>query len=319
MIVSGLRQKDLRVNAKMRKNVFLVALSLIGVFLSPLAVRSETVMEKIARTGTLTIGTQTDAIPYSYVNDRDELVGYSIDMIEQIRAAVEEHLGKPIKLQVVTPANFANSIENIETGKVDLACNTAFTWERDRIVDFSVSYALSGIRLLVPSNSTLGSPESLAGKRIGVQQQTIAESTIKLIQPGAILIPIGSVEDGLKALAAKQVDALAGDRIALAGINQTLKPNAYKITPEQSYANFAIACMFPQNNSSFANLVNHSLVKVMQGYVIGDPASVALIDRWFGKDGIVKINPELIKAFFEGIILTREQIPFPTPSSSTKP
>jgi polar amino acid transport system substrate-binding protein len=303
----------------MRKKLFIVALSLIGVFLSPLAARSETVMEKVARTGILTISTRTDAIPYAYVNDREELVGYSMDMIEQIRAAVEEQLGKPITLQVVTPTNFADTIESVENGKVDLACNTAFTWDRDRVVDFSVSYALSGIRLLVPSNSSLGSPESLAGKRIGVQQQTIAESTLKLIQPQAILIPIETVEDGLKALATKQVDALAGDRIALEGINQTLKPNAYKIMPDQSYANFAMACMFPQNNSSFASLVNHSLVKVMQGYVIGDPATVAMIDRWFGKDGIVKVDPELIKAFFEVIILTREQIPFPTAASSAKP
>lgn len=303
----------------MKKKLFIVALGLIGAVLSPLAAHSETVLEKIARTGTLTIGTRTDAIPYSYVNDRNELVGYSIDLIEQIKTALEAQLGKPIALQVVTPSNFGDAIAGVESGTIDLACNTAFTWERDRFVDFSVSYAVSGIRLLVPSSSSLGSPESLAGKRIGVQQQTIAESTIKLVQPKAIVVPIASVEAGLQALASKQVDALAGDRIALAGINQTLPANTYKITPEQSYANFGIACMFPQNNSSFASLVNHSLVKVMQGYVIGDPATVALIDRWFGKGGIVPVNPEVIKAFFEVIILTREQIPFPSPSASAKP
>jgi polar amino acid transport system substrate-binding protein len=291
-------------------------IALMGAIAFPLAVRAETVMEKIARTGTLTVGTRTDAIPYSYVNDRGELVGYSIDMLEKIRSAIEAQLGKPITLQVVTLEGVDSAIGQLNSGGIDLACNTSFTWERDRFVDFSVSYGISGIRLLVPANSTLGTPESLAGKRVGVLQQNIAESTLKLVQPQAILVPFESVESGLQALTSQKVDAIAGDMVALAGIEQTLKPNTYKIVPNKAYANFGLACMFPPNNSSFADIVNYNLVKVMQGYVVGEPETVKMVDRWFGRNGIVPIDSELIKTFFDTIILTREQIPLSSPAVS---
>lgn len=298
----------------MLKKSFIIAL--MGAIAFPLAVRAETVMEKIARTGTLTVGTRTDAIPYSYVSDRGELVGYSIDMLEKIRSAIGAQLGKPITLQVVTLEGVDSAIEQLNSGGIDLACNTSFTWERDRFVDFSVSYGISGIRLLVPANSTLGTPESLAGRRVGVLQQNIAESTLKLVQPQAILVPFESVESGLQALTSQKVDAIAGDMVALAGIEQTLKPNTYKIVPNKAYANFGLACMFPPNNSSFADIINYNLVKVMQGYVVGEPETVKMVDRWFGRNGIVPIDPELIKTFFDTIILTREQIPLSSPAVS---
>ena len=41
---------------------------------------AETVIEKVARTGTLTAGTSKDALPFAFRNDDDELVGYSIDI-----------------------------------------------------------------------------------------------------------------------------------------------------------------------------------------------------------------------------------------------
>ena len=288
---------------------FTTALSLILTLFLPRSSLAETVIEKVARTGVLTVGTRIDLIPYAYVNARQQLVGYSVDITNLIKEELEKTLDKEIVIQTIVEDKFEDRIPQIVNGEVDIACTTAFTWERDKFVDFSVSYGISGIRLLAKRDSEIDdSTESLVGKRIGIAPNTISESTMKFIQPQAILVPIEDVDGGFKALQSGEIDAIAGDTVVLAGVIQRDNPDEYKLRPLQPYARYGIACMVPEDDSSFRDLVNYSLVKFMQGYVIREQSSVELVDRWFGKAGIVELPPELLRSFFQSIILTREQI-----------
>lgn len=276
---------------------------------------AETVMEKVARTGILTVGTRTDLVPYSYVDNQGKLVGYSVDVIQLIRDQLQKELDKEITIQVIPEEDFAQRMAHLRGGEVDISCDTAFTWQRDRYVDFSVGYGVSGIRLVVPKNSSLGAPESLVGKRIGVLPNTTAEQTIRVIQPQAIIVPLQGVKESLTALQQGNVDAVAGDTVVLAGELARNNPDDFALTPAEPYARYGIACMVPENNSSFLDLVNYSLVQMMQGYVNGEPSPVS---RWFGPEGIVDLPPALIRAFFQSIITTREQIP-PTTNPASLP
>ena len=93
-------------------------------------------------------------------------------------------------------------------------------------------------------------------------------------------------------------------------MRQTLdKPDDYKVVPEQAYFRHGIACMVPEHDSTFLNLVNFTIAKMMDGYLNDDPRYVAIVNRYFGEDGIVPIEPQRIKDFFEMIIITREQVP----------
>jgi polar amino acid transport system substrate-binding protein len=279
---------------------------------------AETVMEKVSRTGILTVGTRFDLIPYAYTDDKGNLVGYSIDALNVLRKQLETHLGKAITMEMVETNNPGDSILKLQKGDIDIACNTAFTWERDKYVDFSNSYSISGIRLVTKPNSNLGTPESLAGKRIGIGENTIAADVIKLLQPKAILVSnIESVEQGFTLLNEGKVDALAGDTIIMEGTVQPLGASNYKLTPEEPYARFGMACMVPENNSAFLNLVNYSLVKLMQGYVNQEKPYVDMVNRWFGADGVVPLPEKLVRSFFETIIIERAQIPPDSPSPQT--
>jgi polar amino acid transport system substrate-binding protein len=288
---------------------FTTALSLILTLFLPRSSLAETVIEKVARTGVLTVGTRIDVIPYAYVNDRQQLVGYSVDIINLIKEELERQLEREIVIQTVVEDKFEDRIPQIVKGEVDIACSNAFTWERDKLVDFSVSYGISGIRLLAKQDSEIDdSTESLVGKRIGIAPYTISESTMKFIQPQATLVPIEDVDGGFKALQAGEIDAIAGDTVILAGVVQRDNPDNYKLRPLQPYARYGIACMVPEDDSSFLDLVNYSLVKFMQGYVTEEQSAVDLVERWFGQAGIVELPSELIRSFFQSIILTREQI-----------
>ena len=57
-------------------------------------------LEKIARTGTLVIGTRTGSPPFAYVNSNNQWVGFSIDLVEKlVKPELEKKLGKPIKVE----------------------------------------------------------------------------------------------------------------------------------------------------------------------------------------------------------------------------
>jgi polar amino acid transport system substrate-binding protein len=270
---------------------------------------AETVVEKVARTGFLTVGTRFDAIPYSYVNDKGELVGYSMDVLERIRKRLETRLGRPVTLQMIEANQPGEKINLIRSGDIDIACSTAFTWERAKVVDFSISYSISGIRILAKKGSNLSTPQSLIGKRIALVPTSAAVDVIKLVQPQATIVTTYStIEEAIEALKTGKIDAIAGDSISLAGTILRDNPKIYEIVPEEALANFGIACMVPENNSTFLDDVNYAIVKMMQDYITNDTATVSQIDRWFGSQGMVPIPPELLKGFFAFKVIEHAQI-----------
>ena len=287
-------------------------LSLIFTLALPTPSWAETVMEKVARTGVLTAGTRKDAIPFAYLNEKEDWRGYSIDMLVLIKDQLEKELGKEIVLELeeVTPEN---RIPMVVERKLDIVCgSTSFTWEREQFVDFSLSYAVTGTQLLVKQGSGLGSPESLSSKRIGVLPKTINEQVISLVQSQATLVSVKNSAEGLTALKLGKIDAFAWDGILLEGLRKTA-PNldAYKVVPKKPYTREGIACMVPEGNSQFLDVVNYSLVKFMQGFVEGKSKSVDIFEEWFGAKGVIPIERELVIEFFQGIIDSREQILIP--------
>jgi len=280
--------------SKIYKNIALVIFGLILSGLMPGVAKAETVMEKVARTGVLTAGTSKDALPFAYSDSQGKLTGYSVDMLTLIQQQLEKELGKKItlKLVVVTPAA---RIPKIINRQVDIVCDaSSFTWERDKKVDFSISYGVTGTQILIKKETNLGSPESLINKRVGVLAGTTNEQAIKQIQPQSKLVYFKTRPEAFAALEQGKIDAFASDSILLEGWLQTAKnPDSFAIVPPRPYSREGIACMVPENNSKFLNSVNYSLVKFMQGFVNNNPKYVAIFDRWFGSQGAVYLNRDL--------------------------
>jgi polar amino acid transport system substrate-binding protein len=280
--------------SKIYKNIAPVIFGLILSAIMPGVASAETVMEKVARTGVLTAGTSRDALPFAYSDSQGKLTGYSVDMLGLIQQQLEKETGKKIKLKLVavTPDERIPKIINRE---VDIVCDaSSFTWERDKKVDFSISYGVTGTQILIKKNSNLGSPESLINKRVGVLSGTTNEQVIKQIQPQAKLVYLRTRPEGFAALEQGKVDAFASDSILLEGWLQTAKnQDSFAIVPPRPYSREGIACMVPENNSKFLNSVNYSLVKFMQGFVNNNPKYVAIFDHWFGYQGVVYLNRDL--------------------------
>ncbi|ACK71279.1 extracellular solute-binding protein family 3 [Gloeothece citriformis PCC 7424] len=268
------------------------------------------VLDRIRQTGVITAGARTDAIPFGYKNEKGEWVGYSLDILELIRQETEKQLGKPIKLQLVevTPEN---RFTKIKDQSIDIECgSTTVTWAREKEVDFSVSYFASGTKLLVKKGSQLETVESLAGMRIGVIPNTTNEKAIKFQQPAAQLVTVKDRLEGLQKLEKGEIDGFASDGIILEGLKQTASnSNALEIVPEYPYMYESYACVIPQDESQWRDLVNYSLIQYMGGIVSDQQSAVSIYERWFGFNGKVPYSRENINSYFQGIIDTYEWIP----------
>ncbi|MBN3959332.1 amino acid ABC transporter substrate-binding protein [Nostoc sp. NMS8] len=297
----------------MYKKIAIPILSLMFATLIPNVVAAETVMQKVTRTGVLTAGTSRDALPFAYVDSQGKLNGYSVDMLTLIKEQLEKDLGKKIKLQLVGLSP-SERIPKIVNQQVDIVCDaSSFTWKRDKKVDFSVSYGVTGTQLLVKKGSDLGSAESLIGKQIGVLAGTTNEQAIARVQPQAKLVYFKTRAEGYTALQKGTIDAFSSDSIILeAWLQQQKNPDDFAIVPDRPYSREGIACMVPENNSKLLDTVNYSLVRFMQGFVNGNQRYVTIFDRWFGSQGAVALNRDLRDLVVETMQLLiefREEIP----------
>jgi polar amino acid transport system substrate-binding protein len=292
-----------------------LAISLLKLMatITPAMAKAETVVEKVARTGVLTAGTSRDAIPFAYADRKGQIMGYSVDMLSLIKEQLEKELGRKIQLKLVllTPAE---RIPNIINKKVDIVCDaSSFTWERDKKVDFSLSYAATGTQLLVQKNSNLETPESLLGKKIGVLSQTTNETILKKLQPKAQFVYLKTRAEGFTALQQGKIDAFASDSILLeAFLINSKNPEAFKAVPSRPYSREGIACMVPEDNSKFLDTVNLSLIRSMQGIINGEKKYVTIFDKWFGSQGAIPLNNDLRDLALETmrlVIESREEIP----------
>jgi polar amino acid transport system substrate-binding protein len=278
----------------------------------PQTASAQNVLEKVAKTGVLTAGTSKDAFPLAYADKNGQLVGYSVDMLQLIKTQLEKDLKRPITLKLVA-LNPADRVPKLQSGEVDLACDTSsFTWERDKFIDFSVSYGTTGTNLLTKRGSSLSGPEALIGKRIGVLPKTTNEAAIKLAQPKAQIVLFKDRAEGYKALQEGKIDGFAGDGLLLAGWLQRSGNSKNFEVAGASYSKEGIACMVPENNSKLLDAVNYSLVSFMQGFVRGKQKEVSIFDKWFGPNGAVPLNADVraqVKENLQFILDLREEVP----------
>jgi polar amino acid transport system substrate-binding protein len=285
---------------------------LLALFVPLHSASAETVLEKVAKTGVLKAGTSKDAFPLAYANEKDQLVGYSVDMLQLIKGQIEKELKRPITLKLVALAP-GERIPNLQSGAVDIVCDSSsFTWERDKLVDFSVSYGITGTRLLIKRGTTLEGPESLVGKRIGALPKTTNEDAIRRAQPKAQIVPFKDRAEGYKALQDGKIDGFAGDGLLLEGWIQKTSNTANFQVDDYPYSKEGVACMVAENNSKLLDKTNYALLSFMQGFVKNKPPSVAIFDRWFGPTSVVPLNQDLrslVKDNMQNILDMREELP----------
>lgn len=243
---------------------------------------AETVLEKINRTGVLTAGTRTASIPFAYINEKNEWIGFSIDLLEAVRARLEKKLNKPIRLEKkeVTPATRIGLVAN---RTIDIECgSTTYTRGRDETVDFTINFFFTGSQLLVKKGSGIKSLADVAGKRVGAAQGTTNEKALRQAQPRAEVVTFQDHAAGFLALEQGKIVAYVTDGILLAGLAAKARnPQDYEVVGD-FFSKDPYSCIVPENDSDWRDFVNHTFMEL-----IDSGRYFELYEKWFGEKGVV--------------------------------
>ena len=127
----------------------------------------EGTLKKIKDTGTITIGHRDASIPFSYYDDKQQPVGYAMDLCLKVVDAVKKELKMPkieVKYQLVTSAN---RIPLMANGTIDLECgSTTNNAARQKEVAFAITHYLTANRYVTKKSSNIKSIADLKGKTV---------------------------------------------------------------------------------------------------------------------------------------------------------
>jgi polar amino acid transport system substrate-binding protein len=260
------------------------------------------------RSGNLSVVVLDDGAPFISSVD-GSYQGLAMVFADAVRQELEAFIGKPISI-VPYPVNSVKAgVEALISGNAEMACGVAYTWERSLLVDYTLPFAVGGVRVLAPSTID-GTPGSLSGQRVGVVRDTHASSVLQAGAPEATFVSYDSGDEAFAALRSGQVQVLGGDSLWLKS-NQAENAPSAQIVPELPYGRASIACVIPENNSTLLNYSNIGITKQLQSYINDDPDARNRIDRWIGPGSDVDLAPEVISEFFGKVITTASPISTP--------
>jgi len=260
-------------------------------------------LKKVKDTGTITIGYRESSLPFSFLNKRNQPIGYSIDLCREIVEDVSTELdGMEIKIAFV-PVTPANRLQKVASGEVDIECgSTTGNVQRKKEVAFSPIFFVAGTKLMVPKSSAIASYRDLAGKIAVVTTGTTNEAALRVLSDKQKLdIRIVTASDhaqSLAMLASGQVDAFATDDVLLYGFI-AMAPSArdMKVVGEYlSYDPYGLA--FRRDDPAFAAVVERTFARIAVERRLAE-----LYKKWFlrrlptGETMNLPMSPQLEEIF----------------------
>ncbi|MBN8455925.1 transporter substrate-binding domain-containing protein, partial [Accumulibacter sp.] len=159
----------------------LVASLVASLLSAPVAAQELTgTLKKIKETGAISLGHRESSIPFSYYDDKQQVIGYSHELMLKVVDALKAEL-KLAKLDIrLLPVTSANRITLVQNGSVDLECgSTTNNTERQKQVSFSNTIFVIGTRLMTKTNSGINDFPDLAGKNVVTTAGTTSERLLR--------------------------------------------------------------------------------------------------------------------------------------------
>ena len=137
-------------------------------------------LKKIKDDGVIVLGYRDSSVPYSYVAQGNEVVGYSHEFALKIVEQVKKAVGNPNLTVRLVPINAQNRITLMQNGTIDLECGgTSNTADRRKQVEFSDSLSITQARLLTRKESGVKEWSDLPNKTVVVTAGTTSERFLR--------------------------------------------------------------------------------------------------------------------------------------------
>lgn len=260
-----------------------LALLLLPLACAP-ALAHDNVLDQIRRFGTIRLGWYENAMPFSGRRADGTPEGYSVELCARVAEGIGRQLGKPLKVEWKL-LTLADRFDAVAKGKVDMECGTT-TWTlgRQAQVEFSLMTFVDGGSILVNNETDLFGLADFPGRRLAVVKGTTTERfLLDALKARGLLVDVtivSTAEEGIRMLAAGEVQGFASDRVKLLGLALNApKPGLYRIVDEDfSMEPYALALR--PGDPAFRVAVNRELAGLYRSGRIAD-----VYDRWLGPLG----------------------------------
>ena len=217
----------------------------------------------------LTMATNATFPPYEFY-ENEEIVGIDAE----IAAKIAEKIG--MELEIVD-TEFGSIIAGVQSGKYDMGvAGMTVTEERLQSVNFTTSYATGIQSIIVTEGSDIKTLDDLAGKKIGVQQDTTGHIYSADEFGDDFVTPFNKGTDAVAALVAGKVDCVIID-------NQPAKSfvevNEGLVILDTDYAVEDYAICIAKENTELLDKVNAALEEL-----IADGTVQTIIDKYISAE-----------------------------------
>ena len=225
-------------------------------------------LKKIKEGGSITLGHRESSIPFSYYDDKQQVIGYSHEMMLKAVDAIKAEL-KLSKLDIkLMPVTSANRITLIQNGTVDIECgSTTNNLERQKQVGFSTTIFVIGTRLMTKKESGIKDFADLAGKNVVTTAGTTSERLIrKMNEDKKMGMSIISAKDHgesfLTLETGRAVAFMMDDALLFGEMAKARKPGDWTVVGT-AQSKEAYGCMVRKDDPGFKKVVDAALTKVM--------------------------------------------------------
>jgi glutamate/aspartate transport system substrate-binding protein len=267
----------------MKRAASLLVTLVFAVPLSFQAAAQEGTLKKIRDSGSITIGHRDASVPFSYYDDKQQPVGYAMDLCARIVDAVKAELKMPnlkVNYQLVTSAN---RIPLMANGTIDLECgSTTNNLDRQKQVSFTITHFVTANRWVAKRASKIGKLEDLKGKTI---VSTAGTTNIKQITElngqknlGMNIISANGHPEAFQMVETGRAVAFVMDDILLYSLAaQSRSPKDYEISKEAlSVEPYGI--MLRREDPAFKKVVDNAMIQTYKSGAIN-----GIYDKWFQK------------------------------------
>ncbi|WP_027795844.1 glutamate/aspartate ABC transporter substrate-binding protein [Paraburkholderia acidipaludis] len=265
----------------MKINKAALVLATLGLAAAGAHAQDAGTLRKIKDTGSISLGYRESSIPFSYYDDKQNVIGYSQDFALKIVAAVQAKLNMPnLKVKLV-PITSQNRIPLVQNGTVDIECgSTTNNAERQQQAAFSTTIFVIGTRLMTRKDSGIKDFADLKGKTVVTTAGTTSERLLRKMNQdrnmGMSIISAKDHGESFMTLSTGRATAFMMDDALLAGERaKSNTPGDFVIvgTPQSREA---YGCMMRKDDPEFRKVVDEAIAKVETSGE-GD----AIYKKWF--------------------------------------
>ncbi len=249
------------------KRIVLAAAILAACSASAVAQESPT-LKKIKDTGSMTLGHRESSIPFSYYDDKQQVIGYSHELMLKVVEAIRSEL-KLARLDTrLMPVTSANRITLVQNGTIDIECgSTTNNTERQKQVAFSTSIFVIGTKLMTKKTSGINDFPDLAGKNVVTTAGTTSERLIrKMNEDKQMKMNVISAKDHGEAFltleTGRAVAFMMDDALLFGEMAKAKRASDWVVvgTPQSKEA---YGCMLRKDDTGFKKVVDVALSKAM--------------------------------------------------------